>query len=404
MLKSFLFSVKFFSLQRCIRFAVLLCVFASSSLLAKGSDELWSVRMADSEMLRNPQAYTLDWRDTPRWSYTHGLELMAFWRLYQATDDERYFNYIQEYVDTLVKDDGSIKTYDISKYNIDMINPGKLLFFMWDKTQNDKYRKALDLLRSQLKDHPRTSEGGFWHKKRYTSQMWLDGLYMGTPFYAEYAVRFGTQADLDDVVEQFQLVEKYLYRDDTGLPIHGWDETKKQYWANKQNGQSPHHWGRSIGWYAMAMVDVLDWLPKTHAQHGWLKGRLQNLLDNMLKLQHRSGVWYQVPDKGDVGGNYLESSGSAMMTYVLARAVNKGHLPARYQAQAEKAYQGLLDNFIYHDKVNNQIHITRVCAVAGLGGKPYRDASFEYYMSETIRSNDPKAVGPFILASLELQR
>lgn len=364
----------------------------------------WSVWMAESEMQRNPQAYLIDWRTAPRWDYTHGLELMAFAKLYQQTGDKRYFAYIKDYVDSLVNDDGSIKTYQQSKYNIDMLNAGKLLFFMYDETADNKYRLAIDTLIKQLDNHPRTAEGGFWHKKRYTSQMWLDGLYMGAPFYAEYIRRYGKKSQFDDVITQFKLIEKHLYRTDTQLPVHGWDESKQQKWADPKTGQSANHWSRSIGWYAMAMIDVLEQLPDDHTDKAWLQSRFKHLIDRILAYQDSSGTWYQVTDQGDREGNYLESSGSSMFTYALAKGVVERYLPAYYLVNAEQSYAGLLAEFISIDNTTKRISITSACEVAGLGGKPYRDGSYSYYLSENVRANDPKAVGPFILASLILGR
>ncbi|GAA78409.1 glycoside hydrolase family 105 protein [Pseudoalteromonas sp. BSi20495] len=388
-------------------FSVLICIFCCVFTLKAEplpNENLWSIRMAESEMQRNPQAYTLDWRKAPRWDYTHGLELLAFSRLYQNTKDKRYFDYIREYVDSLINEDGTIKSYQQSKYNIDMLNAGKLLFFMYDETKNNKYRLAIDTLYKQLEHHPRTKEGGFWHKKRYTSQMWLDGLYMGAPFYAQYIRRYGSETQFDDVIKQFELIEKYLYRSDTKLPVHGWDESKQQAWANPKTGQSPNHWSRSIGWYAMAMVDVLDQLPNNYNKKTWLNTRFKALIDAALIYQDSSGTWFQVTDKASIRGNYLESSGSAMLTYAMAQGVMNGYLPADYLLHAQRSYNGLIKQFILVDATNQRISFTQTCAVAGLGGTPYRDGSFGYYISEDIRANDPKGVGPFILASLALMR
>lgn len=364
----------------------------------------WAVRMAESEMQRWPQSWMIDWRDKARWDYTHGLELLGFAKLYEKTGQQKYFDYVRSYVDGLVDQQGKIKTYEISKYNIDMINAGKLLFFLYDHTGDSRYQKAADTLRGQLKDHPRTREGGFWHKQRYPHQMWLDGLYMGAPFYAQYIMRNEDAAQLDDVFLQFELIEKHLYDPQTGLPRHGWDESREQRWADDETGLSAHHWSRAIGWYVMAMVDVLEFIPSQHPKRPWLIERFRNLIDQVSKYQHSSGNWYQVTDLGQRDGNYLEASGTAMITYAVARAVNQDYLPASYKAIAEKGFAGMLDQLVSVDKDTNIISLNQVCAVAGLGGDPYRDGSFDYYMSEPVRANDPKAVGPFILAALELGR
>ncbi|MCU4675306.1 glycoside hydrolase family 88 protein [Catenovulum sp. 2E275] len=361
-----------------------------------------SQRMAQSEMLRNPEAWSIDWREYPRWTYTHGLVLLSFSQLYQQTGDIRYFNYIKDYADSLIDSSGNIKTYDIEKYNIDMINPGKILFFLYRQTGEQKYKLAMDTLRRQLKDHPRTKEGGFWHKQRYTSQMWLDGLYMGTPFYAQYIYEFADHKDYSDVIKQFELIEKHLYRADTGLPVHGWDESRQQQWADPKTGQSPHHWSRAVGWYAMAMVDVLEFLPQQSEQRKWLAERFNRLVKAMNKYQDSTGLWYQVVELPGKAGNYLEASGSIMMAYSVLKAYKQHDLDPSLLPVGLTAYQGILDHLISANP-QNQISIEQVCAVAGLGGNPYRDASYQYYINEPYRANDPKAVGPFIMASLLIE-
>ncbi len=384
-------------------------VFCSQSSLAKPTNSVlnpllpMSERMAQSEIQRNPEAWSIDWRTYPRWTYTHGLVLLSMAKLYQKTDNIEYFNYIKDYADALIDESGNIKTYDIEKYNIDMINPGKILFFLYRQTGDKKYKLAMDRLRTQLSDHPRTTEGGFWHKKRYTSQMWLDGLYMGTPFYAQYILEFAEEKDYSDVLKQFELVEKHLYRADTGLPVHGWDESKKQRWADSETGQSPHHWSRAVGWYAMAMVDVLEFLPKQGAQRKWLAARFNRLVQAMQKYQDETGLWYQVVEMPDEAGNYLEASGSIMMAYSVLKAYEQHDLNPELLSIGLRAYQGVMDHLITTNK-QNHISIEQVCAVAGLGGKPYRDASYEYYINEPYRANDPKAVGPYIMASLLMER
>lgn len=364
----------------------------------------WSMRMIESEMVRFPEAWQIDWDETPQWDYVHGLNLLAITEVYQDTKDPRLLSYVKGYYDMLVQDDGSIKTYDINKFNIDMVNPGKVLFFLYEETGNPKYKKAADLLRTQLTDHPRTEQGGFWHKKRYPDQMWLDGLYMGAPFYAEYIVKYGDMKELDDVFLQFELIEEHLYDETTGLPLHGWDASKKQKWADKETGLSQHHWSRSLGWYAMAMVDVLEVVPAEHPKTPWLQARFKAFIDATLTYQHNSGTWYQVTDLGSREGNYLEASGTAMLTYAMAKGASLKFLPEEYKAHAEKGFAGLLDQMISVDPETNVISLEQVCAVAGLGGNPYRDGSFDYYMAEPIRANDAKGVGPFILAAHYLNK
>jgi len=259
------------------------------------------------------------------------------------------------------------------------------------------------LLRKQMQTHPRTSESGFWHKKIYSHQMWLDGIYMASPFLAEYAETFNEPALFDDVANQIILMEKHARDEKTGLLYHGWDESRQQRWANPETGQSPNFWGRAMGWYAMALVDVLDFLPSDHPNRPKVIAILQRLATAISNYQDvDTGLWYQVVDKGGKEGNYLESSASCMFVYSFAKAVKHNYIDENFMTVARKGYDGILKHFIEVDDTG-EVHIHKGCSVAGLGGNPYRDGSYEYYISEKIRSNDPKAVGPFILASLEFE-
>lgn len=368
------------------------------------SDKLkWSERLALTLMKAHPEAYQIDEKTEPKWDYVHGLVLTSFEQLYKKTNNKKYFDYIKGYADATINADGTIPSYKFSNYNIDMIEAGNILFYLYDKTKEEKYLKAMQTLRKQLSEHPRTSEGGFWHKKVYPNQMWLDGLYMGEPFYAQYTVKFENGDKLNDVALQFELIQKHLVDSKTGLLYHGWDESKKMDWANKETGTSPNFWSRSLGWYAMALVDVLDYFPENHPKHKELVSYLNQLAEALVKQQDASGLWYQVTDMGDREGNYLEASGSAMFSYALAKGANKGYLPKIYKEVANKAFDGITRDLI---KVSSEgdVIITQACAVAGLGGNPYRNGSYEYYVNERKKDNDPKATGPFILAALELNK
>ena len=354
-------------------------------------------------MIKHPQAYQIDDKTEPRWDYVHGLVMSSFEQLYKKTNNKAYYDYFKGYADATIQSDGSIPSIKVESYNIDMIPAGNSLFYLYEKTKDEKYLKAMKVLKGQLETHPRTSEGGFWHKKIYPNQMWLDGLYMGSPFYAHYTTKFENGKNLDDVAKQFELIQKHLLDKKTGLLYHGWDESKKMDWANKETGTSPNFWSRSLGWYAMAMVDVLDYMPENHPKHKELVTYLNQFSEALAKQQHTSGLWYQVTDQGNRAGNYLEASGSAMFAYTFAKGANKGYLPKKYKTLAEKAFDGLTRDLV---KVTPEgyVIITEACAVAGLGGNPYRDGSYEYYINERKKDNDPKATGPFILAALELNK
>jgi len=360
-----------------------------------------AVKMSDSEIKHFPEPWTVDFNPKPAWNYTQGLIAHAMIKVWKENGNETYYNYAKTYADKFIDQDGGISAYDVTDYNIDAVNSGKFLFDIYARTKDERYLKAIHQLRDQLKTHPRTSEGGFWHKKRYPHQMWLDGLYMGAPFYAQFALEMNEPQLFDDVVRQFVLVHKYTYNVETGLNYHGWDESKEQKWANPQTGCSPNYWGRAEGWYAMALVDVLDYLPQNYPGRAEILEILNQVAAGIKKYQNKeTGLWYQVPDQGNREGNYLEATASSMFTYALLKAARKGYIGKEYKAVAAKAYAGIVENLIKKND-NGTISLTKCCSVAGLGGNPFRDGTYKYYINETVRDNDPKGVGPFIMASLE---
>jgi len=368
----------------------------------------WSERMMLSEMQRFPEAWMLDFSKSPKWTYPSAIVLDGAEQLYIKTGKKQYYDYISGFGEKLIKEDGTILTYDLDKYNIDMLNSGNILLYLYEKEKKEKYLKALQTLRLQIDGQPRTTEGSFWHKKIYPNQVWLDGLYMGMPFYTHYTKDLTKGADAtkayNDIVLQFDSVQKNLLDKKTGLLYHAWDESKKEAWANKETGLSPNFWGRAMGWYGMAMVDVLDYLPKDHPGRARIISYIKSYADAVIKVQDKkSGLWYQVLDKPLANGNYEEATASAMFVYTMIKSVNKGYLPNSYKAAAKKGYDGIIKNLITVDE-NGVVNLNKCCAVAGLGGKPYRDGSYEYYVNEEIRSNDGKGTGPFILASLEFEK
>ncbi len=338
-----------------------------------------------------------------KWNYEQGLMYEAIYRLYEKTNNKKYLNYIKKNLDYYIQTNGDIKTYKQDEFNLDNINPGRALLNFYEITGKEKYKIAADHLREQLKNHPRTIEGGFWHKKVYPFQMWLDGLYMAQPFYLRYAIKFNDSAAVNDVINQFEYINKHLFDTRTGLYFHGWDESKKQLWANPVTGVSPNFWGRSIGWFIMAVIDVLDYLPKEHPRRKMFIETMQNLSKAILKYRDdKTLLWYQVIDKGDSSGNYIETSASLMFIYAFAKGANKGYLNVTYLDYAKESFESLLKNFVTMEK--GKIYLHNVCKVGGLGGNPYRDGSFKYYISEPKRINDFKGYGPFILASLEIEK
>nr|WP_139926069.1 DUF4350 domain-containing protein [Hymenobacter sp. DG01] len=361
--------------------------------------------MADAFISWHPDSILIGNRKTARWDYEQGLMLKALERVWQRTGDARYFTYIQKDLDQFVRPDGTIRTYKLEDYNLDNLTTGHALLTLSQMSvpQAEKYQKAAQLLRKQLEGQPRTKAGGFWHKKVYPNQMWLDGLYMAEPFYAEYSKVFNQPAGFDDVAKQFALIEKNLVDPKTGLLYHGYDESREQRWANKTTGQSPNFWDRGMGWYAMALVDVLDYFPENHPQRQQLIKDVQRLAPVLAKYQDsKTGTWALVVDQVSRKGNYQEASGSSMFVYFLQKGVRMGYLDKKYADVARKGYDGLLKQFVATE-TGEALAFNGTVSVGGLGGNPYRDGSFEYYLSEPLRKNDLKGVGPFILASVEME-
>ncbi|MFP3885798.1 glycoside hydrolase family 88 protein [Priestia filamentosa] len=356
----------------------------------------WAAKTSDSVMKRRPEINT-------KWEYEDGVVLQGMELVFNKTGDRKYLEYMIKSMDLFVDENGNIPKYSSNEFNIDHINNGKVLLALYEHTEDERYKKAADLLRSQLINHPRTSEGAFWHKEIYPYQIWLDGLYMGSVFYARYIKEFGEEAEFEDVMKQFILSYKHTRDEETGLLHHAWDEKREQPWCDKEKGLSKHYWARSIGWYVMAIVDVLDYIPESYEGRDVLLNMLEETVEAMMNYQDKeTGVWYQIVNQPERKGNYLESSGSAMMLYAIAKGVRKNYLSQDWFEKAEHIYKGIIDEFILTTK-DGLVNVNKICQVAGLGGKDKRDGSFAYYISEPIVTNDHKGVGPFILASAEME-
>jgi unsaturated rhamnogalacturonyl hydrolase len=381
-------------------FFILLFSFPILLLAQHNSAKQNAIHMAESIMERNPAVYN-------DWDYVTGTVMKGFESVWRVTDDKRFFDYIKSTLDSVVNDDGTIDDYRLEEYNIDEVNEARMLLFLYKITGEEKYKKAAMTVRKQLDGHPRISLGGFWHKQIYPWQMWLDGLYMGTPFYAEYAKMFDQQDSFKDIIKQFVLIDENLIDEKTGLYYHAWDESKQMFWADKETGLSQCFWGRGIGWYAMALVDVLDYIPQDYPGREKLIDITARLAETITKFQDETGLWWQVMDQGGRQGNYLEGTASSMFVYMLAKAVNQKWIDEKYSKTVEKGYSGLLSHLIYEDS-RGQLNLLRCCQGAGLGGvyqNKIRDGSYEYYVYiESIIPNDGKGTGPFMAGSIEVDK
>lgn len=369
------------------------------------NNDLLSVKMSRSVINR----YT---PDQVKWHYEHGLVLQSIYTVGRKYGIIEFPAWVKVMYDTKINIDGTIKTYKNDEYNLDQINPGKNLFDLYKDTGDKKYLKAIEILKNQLDRQPRTQSGGFWHKKIYPWQMWLDGLYMEGPFYARYIRDISNEKDYEDLVHQFELVYEHTRNKESGLLYHAWDESCKQLWADSVTGCSPHFWGRAMGWFSLALTDVLSIIPDEDAFASYRKRLIDiavSLVDPILSVQDQnSGLWYQVLDMPLRPKNYLETSCSSMFTCFLYRMVRNRWLPAdadnslsksRVLSAADKGWRGLCSRI--SQDVDGNLHLSGICSVAGLGGNPYRDGSYEYYVKEAVVSDDFKGVGPFILAALE---
>lgn len=369
-----------------------------------------AVRIVESEMARNPSPMQLDGipMGKIKWNYTTGLELLAMIDAGEAYNRPDFYDYALRYYDSIVQPDGGVLTYRKEKYNLDHICPGRPLFLIAERTGEARYAHVLDTLFAQLQEHPRNDDGGFWHKQAYPHQMWLDGLYMAQPFYAEYVVRkiddserFGSLKA--DIVSQFVLVGQHTYDSGTGLYRHACDLSRRMFWCDKTSGQSAHAWCRAMGWYAMAIVETLQYLGVDRTTQP-----LVDILNHIYEVLPRyadpaTGMWYQVLDQPGRAGNYLESTGSAMFVYALLKGVRLGYLPASMQPAALRLYEGLVERFVRENE-DGTVSLVDCCAVAGLGGKGDRSGTFDYYVSEPVIDNDCKGIGPLVWASIEYDR
>ena len=361
----------------------------------------WSIRTADTILARRPVL-------AEKWNYEAGVILKALEQVWRASRDPKYFEYIKKSVDHFVDEEGNIHTYRREDYNLDQVNSGKALLFLYRETGDSRYARAARLIREQLRMQPRTGEGEFWHKQIYPHQVWLDGLYMATPFYAEYAALFNEPDRFEDLAGQLFSVYHHTKDEKTGLLYHGWDESKSQSWANPVTGCSSCFWGRAMGWYTMALVDVLDYLPQTHPAREQLQENLGQIAAALIRVVDPStGLWYQVLDQGERAGNYLEASASAMFSYAFLKGARLGYLGSDYKTRALASFEGMIRQFVRLDE-QGWVHLDGICKVAGLGRyspeQPYRDGTFSYYIGEPVVSDDYKGLGPFILAGVEKER
>lgn len=354
-----------------------------------------AMTMADSLMARHGLL-------TEQWAYDYGVTWRGMEALYALTGEQKYVDYIRDAMDTFVDEEGHIRSYDYDTFNLDFICNGRQLLFLYKQTGEKKYLLAANTLREQLRHQPRTSDGGFWHKQCYPYQMWLDGLHMSAPFYTEYCLMTGDEEGLQDMARQLVLAYEHTLNPATGLNHHAWDESRGMPWADHETGRAAHCWGRAVGWYMLGLADVLELLPQAHPCHEMLRALFEKLARRMLQARV-DGVWMQVVDCPDRAGNYKESSGSCMMAAAMLKMARLGYVPEDVGAAAQESFRMIQREFV-GQMLDGQMFLGKTCRGAGLGGTPYRDGSFDYYISEAVESWDLKGTGAYIQAACEMER
>lgn len=346
----------------------------------------------------------IKWKKEARWNYIDGCMMTSLLSLYEFTKEKKYLDFVIEFVDYYIDEQGNIRGYDKKHYSTDDVSESRILFDLYKYTKKDKYLKAIHLSYEQIKEHPRTSSGNFWHKKIYPNQVWLDGIYMMQPFYTRYETMFNNKINYDDIVGQIKLVRKIMFDEKKGLYYHAYDETKSMFWANKETGLSKHFWLRAIGWYLAGVVDVYSYLENSELRND-LKIILEEAIINILKYQDETTkMFYQIVDLKDKKPNYVETSGSLLISYAILKGVRLNMLELNYKNVGLEIFNGVVNNKL--TEIDGKLNLTGICLVAGLGPENNlrRDGSFEYYMSEPIVENDAKGVGPLILAYSEVLR
>lgn len=336
-----------------------------------------------------------------QWNYEDGCILLAAIQLYQATGKKLYRDYVVTYLNAYVNDDGSINTYNLDEFNLDNIAPGRALIFAYEQTGEEKYLMAAKVLLIQIGQQPRTESGNFWHKKIYDNQVWLDGLYMAQPFYMAFDTKFGKKEKYPDIVKQFGQVREHMYDSKAKLYYHGWDETESIFWANKPGGCSKNFWLRSAAWYQMAIIDTMEEMSMAIYEHYRSLGDVfkESLIGLLQYQDSESGLFYQLTTLAEQEGNYLETSGSAMIAAAIFKACRmRVILPEKYQKHAERILEGLMERKLV--VANGTYQLKDINQVAGLGPKDNlrRDGSIEYYLSEPVISNDNKGLAAFFMA------
>lgn len=340
------------------------------------------------------------------WNYIDGCMMTSLYTIYKQTGIKKYIDFIDKFVDYYVFEDGTIRGYDLETYNVDNLNEGRVLFDLYRETGKEKYKKAIDLLHKQVLQQPRTGTGNFWHKKIYPNQVWLDGLYMAQVFYTRYETEINGGKNYADIVKQFQSVYDNMYDKQKKLYYHGWDWSRTAFWADKQTGLSKSFWLRSVGWYTVGLVDAISYFAEDAAEY---KAQLIKIFKETIEgleqyIDPVGYMFYQVPDQMGREGNYLETSGSAMIAYAMMKGARLGYVDKKFAKVGQTVFNGICQKYL--TSTDGKLNLGGICLVAGLGpeNNPRRNGTFEYYISEPVVENDAKGTGPFVMAYTEIKQ
>jgi unsaturated rhamnogalacturonyl hydrolase len=390
--------------MRLVRFGFGVVAMLGAVTFAAVAQESAAAKMAATVMKQWPAGMIATENKPGEWAYEEGVVLDGMAAEWHASADGRDFKYIKAAVDKYIGADGSIKGYPLEAHSLDNIEMGRAVILVYRVTQEAKYYKAAKFIHEQLAVQPRTASGAYWHKQIYPNQVWLDGAYMAEPFRAAYAATFQVPGDFDDIAKELLLMDAKMRDPKTGLLKHGWDESKAMPWADKTTGLSPEAWARAMGWYGTALVDVLDWFPKDHPARPKLIAALNRTAAAIVKYQDKpTGLWWQVLDQGTRPGNFLEASASSMFVYTLAKGARMGYLPLADEAAAKRGWDGIQKKFVNTDP-DGTVTLHGTVKVGGLGGKPYRSGTYEYYIGEKVIDQDGKGVGTYLLAGSEMEQ
>lgn len=339
------------------------------------------------------------------WNYIDGCMMTSLYSIYKQTGDKKYLDFIDEFVDYYVFEDGSIRGYKLETYNLDNLNEGRILFDLYKETGKEKYAKAIELLYRQIKEQPRTEYGNFWHKAIYPNQVWLDGIYMSEVFYTRYVTERGN-GDYSEIIKQFKGVFEHMYDKEKRLYYHGWDASKKAFWADKETGLSKNFWLRSIGWYTVGLIDVLSYLPESAVEEKKILGEIFKTTIEGLEsyIDPQTDMFWQVPNYIGREGNYPETSGSSMISYAMMKGARLGYVDKRFAEVGKRVFEGIGNRYL--TETDGKLNLGGICLVAGLGpeDKRNRDGSYEYYISEPVVENDAKGTGPYVMAYTEIKQ